>query len=188
MSLQQLQNDVSAWAETQFPNATVLGKCNHLKREAQELIGAIERDEVGNDLEEMADILNLLLHAAKLRGYNAAVLIEAGHVKLEECKSRTWPDEPDSDGVFHHLVKTTIPDDKMLEPGDLMDRLPERKFLVRNKSTGCALNFGRNLTGRHVNQTTDLEATPFETEWQAELKAKEFGLTERDFEVQPVSR
>ncbi len=135
MKLQRLQNDVAAWAEKQFPGQTALGKAAHLVRESRELHEAIQDQavsgttlEAGHDLEEMADCLILLLHLAKMRGYAATVLLEAGFVKLDECKSRTWPAQPDSDGVYHHLEPTTISDDKFFIEGkgigEILDTLP----------------------------------------------------------------
>lgn len=60
-------------------------------------------------------------------------------------------------------------------------------FVVRRAPGSYALKFVSNLCGRHVNAAADADANHFDAHWQAELKAKEFGLTEREYFIDTIT-
>lgn len=61
-----------------------------------------------------------------------------------------------------------------------------KKFLVRLHN-GIAIKFHKNFTARKVySAVIDAEASTFDAQWEAELKAKEHGMHERDFTVSEI--
>lgn len=93
------------WATAQFPNQTSLGKVNHLKKEVVEISESIEAGKI--DVVEIADCFGLLFSICDIENISYENICEAIQTKLEENKSRVWPNKPNPDGSFSH-VKTTI--------------------------------------------------------------------------------
>ncbi|HWD20481.1 MAG TPA: dATP/dGTP pyrophosphohydrolase domain-containing protein [Verrucomicrobiae bacterium] len=93
-TLQQLQDEQSAWADRTFPGETIESVIDHLIEEARELRNA------PHDLVEMADVLLLVLRTARLGGFNTNDLVKAARLKLDVCKTRQWEN---IDGNWRHV-------------------------------------------------------------------------------------
>ena len=100
--LQKLINDISDWAESQFPNQPTLSKCKHLEKEAKELSEAMSNIWRGEAKTELADCFMLLLNIASRLKLDASGVIQIIRVKLEINKSRKWG-KPDENGVVEHI-------------------------------------------------------------------------------------
>lgn len=99
-TFEQLNKEIIAWQDYQFPKATVHSKLKHLKKEIDELA----KDP--SDAMEYADCYLLLVGAAAHAGVN---LLACARLKLEINKNREWG-EPDADGVVYHIKgEETIP-------------------------------------------------------------------------------
>jgi len=110
----EFQAQVAVWADKTFPGQTTIAKCEHLLREAQELLAS------PGDPSEMADVFLLLCHIAHRNGVD---LMEAGRQKFEVNLSRKWG-EPDEKGVIHHIEAGELPTAQVA--GDFRQiRLPE---------------------------------------------------------------
>lgn len=96
--LQELQDEIGAWADRQFGDAPDPARClKHLKREAAELA-----DDPADPL-AWADVLMLFLDGARRSGRTADDLINAGFEKLRICKEDYEWGEPDAEGVIEHI-------------------------------------------------------------------------------------
>lgn len=91
----QFQEEVSTWAAETFPHQTPQSKIAHLRKEIEELA------EAPDDGEEMADCFILLLNLAEMAGVN---LMAEAQRKMGINRNRKW-DEPDADGVCHHVAE-----------------------------------------------------------------------------------
>jgi hypothetical protein len=80
-----------------FPGQTLAGVLKHLEREVGEL------RENPADEKEWADVLILLIAALYRRGITTDELFAIAHAKVDENETRTWPVQPDADGVYHHV-------------------------------------------------------------------------------------
>jgi NTP pyrophosphatase (non-canonical NTP hydrolase) len=108
IQLQSLMDEVVAWSNVTFKDATAVSKSIHLQKEAKELTEALEkyyripsqrhRDDVKL---EFADIMILLVNTANAYGITAKELIALSHIKLEINKTREW-NPPDENGVCYH--------------------------------------------------------------------------------------
>jgi NTP pyrophosphatase (non-canonical NTP hydrolase) len=98
LTLFELQNDVVWWADSIAPNRSPKDAVVKLVSEASELLDAVLNR--GNVESELGDCLILLLDLANM--YNID-LIEAGRIKMEINKRRSWRSE---DGVIRRNGKT----------------------------------------------------------------------------------
>lgn len=96
-SLDDLREEVIAWANQTFRQATAESKATHLCREAAELRNN------PTDLSEMADVFILLSHLSA--GHDLAAAVRG---KLEVNRGRTWG-EPDAEGVVEHVPSAGEP-------------------------------------------------------------------------------
>lgn len=61
------------------------------------------------------------------------------------------------------------------------------QFVIR-LTNGVAVKFHHTLRARNVySVATDKEASKFDAKWEAELKAKECGMKERDFYADEIN-
>lgn len=92
------QDNVGAWGEKTFPDAT------------EETIIAHLRDEVNNELhpgcsdEELADVALLLLNLAHKRGTR---LVDAMRLKNNINQKRTWSTVKNEKGFYGHIKEPT---------------------------------------------------------------------------------
>ena len=94
--LQDHQDEIAEWQVKTFPEQELAGKLAHLVKEAKEL------QQKPNDIEEWADVLNLLLGSAAMAGLDVYELLMAGRMKFAIVRERKWgPMEPD--GTYHHV-------------------------------------------------------------------------------------
>lgn len=105
MDLDDFQRRATEWANRTFPQANGLSKCEHLRREVEELRDAMTRGdrtflavrrEVAN---EAADCLLLLLHICDEFSIDLSTAAEA---KFAVVRQRTWG-APDEHGVVEHV-------------------------------------------------------------------------------------
>lgn len=101
------QDKIREWQQKQFPDCTLYGAMAHLERERKEAA------------EELADVFHLATHAQTLGADTGALAILAWIAisnigvdpasavlgKLAKNKARQWPDTPDNDGVFSHIIE-----------------------------------------------------------------------------------
>lgn len=69
----------------------------HLRREVRELL-----DSEGRDVEEFADALMVLWHAAHVAGWPWQYVLQATRQKLAKNRERKWG-PPDAEGVIEHV-------------------------------------------------------------------------------------
>lgn len=94
-----LANDIAAFCEKAFPDATLHTRMEVVRRESVEL----EMCD-GKDLTEYPDLLLPILHSAKMAGYDVNDLLRACWDKVDVIKKREWG-PPDEHGVRHHIKK-----------------------------------------------------------------------------------
>ena len=101
-SIYALMRDCGEWSDKTFGHSwgdgdkAGIGSLYHLREEVDELI------DNPSDQEEWADVLTLILDAARRRTISAADLISWSYEKLFKNKKRKWG-KPDANGVVHHL-------------------------------------------------------------------------------------
>lgn len=97
MRLRELQLLTGIWSDRTFGSGEDRHRStmNHLKREVDEIIAD------PSDLEEYADVLILLVDAARMAGFHTDDLLDAAYAKHEVNKKRTWK-PADIDGVHEH--------------------------------------------------------------------------------------
>lgn len=95
LSLQKLEDVRSKWAAKTFPSATTQSALHHLKEEIKE----VEADPT--DVMEYADMLMLVMEAARLSGFSADDILKAFAQKHEINKSRIWV--KNRNGSYYHL-------------------------------------------------------------------------------------
>lgn len=98
---EELFNEITAWQEETFGNATALSKVNHLIEEVGELKEDLEN---GNPMvkHEFADCILLLYGSAKSHGFSYNDINTIIREKFEIVKQRKWG-EPDENGVVKHI-------------------------------------------------------------------------------------
>lgn len=99
---EQLAADHAEWSQETFGADTDrdwTGPLAHMKKEISEV------EEQPFDREEWADLLLLLLDAARRAGFNATGLVMAAEYKLSINKNRTWS-APNADGSVEHERNT----------------------------------------------------------------------------------
>jgi len=96
--IDKLQQRVHDWQKVTFPHSSVDSKLHHMMDEIEEV------REKPYDLFEWADLLILLMGAAKLEGFTMEDLLVGCEAKLIINKRRTWG-EPDERGVVNHEEK-----------------------------------------------------------------------------------
>ncbi|WP_282129379.1 dATP/dGTP pyrophosphohydrolase domain-containing protein [Roseobacter litoralis] len=89
------------WSDCEFGRIDTggpgpLGPLNHLKKEVQEAI------DDPSDPMEYADLLMLVLDAARRAGVDPKTLLVLFAAKLEICRRREWA-EPNADGSVEHV-------------------------------------------------------------------------------------
>lgn len=94
---QELQDEIGTWADETFENHDLKGVLNHLIEEAEHL--------AKNPYNAMnyADVLILLMTAARMTTYDMQELAQAVETKLNINKARIWL-EPDSKGIIRHAT------------------------------------------------------------------------------------
>jgi len=109
--IQELQNEVSKWSDSQFDNGMFIPSrsipiSKHLQKESKELTEAIENyfktGRYDNVMEELADVFILLLDVSCHIGSNVDALVTSAYNKLEINKSRKWG-LPDKEGIVEHI-------------------------------------------------------------------------------------
>lgn len=102
-TLQGLWYRVTTWQREQFPGGTIEGAAAHLHKEAAEVRSAVELREPPHRLgEECADVFFMIARVCDLAGIGPHEF--AGYVaeKLRTNKARSWPTEPNAEGVYAH--------------------------------------------------------------------------------------
>ena len=123
--IQTLQNDIKKWSDETFGKyRSASPMAYHLKKEVDELIGALERLYEGtytnsditavgvqelmkkNEriLYELADCLTLVMDCASHVQIDMQSLISASEKKLEINKKRKWG-VPDENGVVEYIIE-----------------------------------------------------------------------------------
>ena len=106
--LAECKKKIREWQAAQFPNATLYGAQAHLQRELAEAA------------EEMADVFHLATHCETMGADTGLMAVMAwiaiGNLgldpadiimsKLAKNQARKWPDTPDADGCFAHILET----------------------------------------------------------------------------------
>jgi len=98
---EQLFNEITAWQQEKFPNATPLSKIAHLAEELQELVSDLKTKAPERRL-EFADCFFLLFGAAAADGMSYDDIVSAILEKWNINKVRKWG-KPDADGVVRHI-------------------------------------------------------------------------------------
>lgn len=93
-----LLGEVADWGDLQFPGSTWAAKSKHLIEEAEEV------HESEGDGEELADVVMIVAHLARMKGIDLYVEVER---KLAICKARKWL-PPDENGVVRHAESTRL--------------------------------------------------------------------------------
>lgn len=96
LDLDLAQDVIGDWQDKTFPHGTVHSKLEHLKDE----IAEVQDDP--NDLLEWADLLILLMGAARLAGFSMSQLMVGVEAKHIINQRRDWG-EPDERGVVKHV-------------------------------------------------------------------------------------
>ena len=104
--LKSFLNDVYKWQDETFKTATSLSKLYHLKKEINELIEAVEKDERLAFASEYADCFLLLFGAARKDGLESEDILKVMILKQEINKRRKWG-EADENGVVEHISEVT---------------------------------------------------------------------------------
>lgn len=91
----ELQDRIAAWADRTFPGKSLASTFEHLREELEEI------EETPDDPHEWADVLLMLVHAAKSEGFSMSALFDACEAKLAICQQRKWL-PPDENGVVRH--------------------------------------------------------------------------------------
>jgi hypothetical protein len=103
-NMEDFWDALAEWSVETFGPASVrgpIGPVRHLKKECDEITGAIEaRRDVGMD--EYADLLFLTFDAARRAGLSFHALLEQAKRKLVVNKARQWP-TPTSDEPVQHV-------------------------------------------------------------------------------------
>lgn len=89
------------WAKTKFINGTPQGGLKHLRKEAQEVIEAIESGSKAELMFEVADCFMCLLDVAERLKIPLDEITSTMKIKLEINKGREWVDN--GDGSYSHV-------------------------------------------------------------------------------------
>ena len=104
--MQNLMNEQFKWARETFPGQTLQGVLNHLSQEVDELKDAcqkeVDTEGASTSQEEWADVLLLMLTAAKMCGLSVEDLRMFASLKLSINKERKWG-PLEEDGSAHHI-------------------------------------------------------------------------------------
>lgn len=110
-SVQDFLEEIRAWSNATFPKSTTSAKLKHLKKEVEEAIMEVQKQDHHISLaqrrrvrEEFADIFILLLNALSSEEITFAQLMEDAKAKMEVNKIREWG-APDEYGVVEHIKK-----------------------------------------------------------------------------------
>lgn len=87
---------VTRWQQATFGDRPPTAPLHHLAKEVKEALAA------PHDVSEYADMMLLLIDAAKCAGFTARDLLDATYAKLEVNRQRKWQ-APDADGVCLHV-------------------------------------------------------------------------------------
>lgn len=99
-----LTKKLNKWAAKTFPNQTIKSKTIHLRKEVDELLEAIEKQDIKEAHVEMADIFILIVNIAFISGLSPFRFLLTVKRKLDVNLKRNWH-KADSDGVYHHKDK-----------------------------------------------------------------------------------
>lgn len=97
--LNELVQEIIAWQDSVFTEATPLSAAEHLRREVRELIFDLKMGNLENAESEIADCFLLIVAVAHLSGVDLEIAADA---KLTINKARIWG-KPDADGVVEHI-------------------------------------------------------------------------------------
>lgn len=94
MHIKDLQSNISAWADTQFPDRTPQGVLSKLvlKEVPELLLGDLGKPD------EYADVVILIMDLATLMGIDIASAVEK---KMEINRNRRW--QQDEFGLYQHI-------------------------------------------------------------------------------------
>ncbi len=98
---EQQFNEISAWQNQTFGQATPLSKIAHLREELDELVSDIKTIAPDRRL-EFADCFFLLFGSAAADGMTYEDICNAIQEKFEINKARNWG-KPDKNGVVKHI-------------------------------------------------------------------------------------
>ncbi|MEI6507266.1 MAG: dATP/dGTP pyrophosphohydrolase domain-containing protein [Bacteroidota bacterium] len=98
---EQQFNEISAWQNQTFGQATPLSKIAHLSEELDELVSDIKTNAPDRRL-EFADCFFLLFGSAAADGMTYEDICNAIQEKFEINKARNWG-KPDKNGVVKHI-------------------------------------------------------------------------------------
>jgi len=98
---EQQFNEISAWQNQTFGQATPLSKIAHLREELDELVSDIKTNAPDRRL-EFADCFFLLFGSAAADGMTYEDICNAIQEKFEINKARNWG-KPDKNGVVKHI-------------------------------------------------------------------------------------
>lgn len=107
-ALEDLADDQSEWSQATFGTDAErgpIGAIKHLRLETDEAIESLRANEHrrNNDTdEEFADMMLLLLDAARRYGLTPMELLRVSHRKLQVNKSRKWPKPTDAETPVEH--------------------------------------------------------------------------------------
>ncbi len=96
--MNSLQLEIKKFHERTFPDAVPKVTIKHLQREMNELRDAIDKDDLSNICEEIADCMIILYGLSNLYKIDAEKEIIKKH---ENNLKRKWK-QPDSEGVIEH--------------------------------------------------------------------------------------
>jgi len=102
VTLNDLQTAIGDWSDATFGPGEqhVPGVVRHMRREIHELADALANGSPSDVAEEAADVVILALTLAHRRRFSLSDAIEN---KRAKNAARTWPGEPDADGIFQHV-------------------------------------------------------------------------------------
>ena len=96
----ELAQDHANWSQSQFGSDVEFGPIGPLKHLRKEVDETLEQP---HDPMEYADILLLLLDAARRAGINSNDLITHAFIKLGICQQRKWPTPTSNDEPVEHV-------------------------------------------------------------------------------------
>lgn len=97
-SLNRLSKMIGKWDDKMFGNYPI-SKAKHMRKEVDELIEALEQDDIKNIMFEIADIFILICGIIYQLHIDLARVVT---LKMRINKFRKWL-EPDKDGIIEHI-------------------------------------------------------------------------------------
>lgn len=94
--IDNLQFDLTEWANSIFTQSTLSSRLNHLRSELEE----VEKDP--KDILEWADVLTLYMNAAANEGFKMTEILIAVEDKFEINRNRQWG-KPNELGYVEHI-------------------------------------------------------------------------------------